>query len=202
VQEFLHGRLDSLTVVVDRDGRVVCAVQQHGSRIWPANAGPIVRTRTVAVDEQLLAAVQALLADLGWFGMAQLQFLVTEDGRRYVIDLNGRFYTSLALALAAGVNVAAVWARLALGLPVETPARARPGVRFQWFTRDVKASAALPGWRAKIEPFLLAPRSVHTLWSARDPWPAVSYAAREAPQRTSRLLRAPLDGSLGGEEAR
>lgn len=201
VQQFLPGRLDSVTAVVDRDGRVICAVQQRGSRIWPRDAGPIVRTRTVVVDEGLLAAVEAFLADLGWFGMAQLQFLVTEDGRRYLIDLNGRFYTSIALALAAGVNVAAVWARLALGLPVETQARARPGVRFQWFARDVKASATLPGWRAKIEPFLLAPRSVHCLWSARDPWPAVSYVASEVPRRTSRLLRVRY-GSRGSQEAR
>jgi predicted ATP-grasp superfamily ATP-dependent carboligase len=189
VQRFLEGRLDSVTAVVDRDGNVVCALQQRGSRIWPPGAGSIARTRSVTVDEELLAAIRALLADLGWFGLAQLQFMVTPDEQRYLIDLNGRFYASIALAYASGVNVAAVWARLALGLPVDTPARGRTGLEFQWLARDLKASASQPGLRAKVEPLLAAPRTVHTLWAVRDPWPAVAYTAVEVPRRLLARIR-------------
>jgi predicted ATP-grasp superfamily ATP-dependent carboligase len=56
------------------------------------------------------AGVARLLADLGWSGVANVQFVRAPGGRPRLIDLNGRLYGSLALAYATGVNVPDLWA--------------------------------------------------------------------------------------------
>ena len=47
---------------------------------------------TVPPDERLRRRVQALLADLRWFGLAQVQFQISNPGEPFLIDLNGPLY--------------------------------------------------------------------------------------------------------------
>jgi len=51
---------------------------------------------------------------VGYFGLAQLDFLVTADGPK-LIDVNPRFYASLPLALACEVNLPAAWHAVVTG---------------------------------------------------------------------------------------
>ncbi len=112
------------------EGRLRSRVQQETSGTWPTPSGVSCRAQTVEVDEDLAARATALLTALGWSGLAELQYLRDDDGRRWLIDLNGRFYGSMALANAAGANLADAWARSALGRPLPSLPDGRPGVRF------------------------------------------------------------------------
>jgi predicted ATP-grasp superfamily ATP-dependent carboligase len=168
LQEVVEGRLGAVAIVSDRDRRVVAASQQQAIRTWPLDTGISAYARTVPVDETLLERIEALVGDLGWFGLAQLQFLTPKDGVPRLIDFNGRFYGSLALAVAAGANLPAVWADLAVGRNAEPTVRARPGVRYQWFTHDLRAGGLRAALRA-------APGSVHTLLDFKDPGPFFRY---------------------------
>ena len=141
LQEQIAGRLLAYVVVADHESRVVSRVQQISDRIWPPGAGVSARARTVPVDERVAGRVAALLRELSWFGLAQLQFVVPDDGEPRLIDFNGRFYGSLALAIGAGPNLPAIWAALATGtsiLPPELSASAVPGVRYQWLEGDLR----------------------------------------------------------------
>ncbi len=89
-------------------------------------SGASCRAVTVPVDPDLSARAAALFRVLGWFGLAELQFLVPAAGPARLIDLNGRFYGSLALAVRAGANLPASWAALATGRDVK-PATAGAG---------------------------------------------------------------------------
>src|SRR2546421_220971 len=102
LQELVSGRLIAHTVLVDREGSVVARLQQEAAGTWPPHVGASVRARTVAVDEELAAGIDALVRELGWFGLAELQLLAPAGGRPRLIDLNGRFYGSPAPALPAG----------------------------------------------------------------------------------------------------
>jgi predicted ATP-grasp superfamily ATP-dependent carboligase len=177
VQRAVEGRLVALVVVAGRDGRLLARCQQVASALWPATVGGSVRAETTAVDEQLAAAVERLLRELGWFGLAQLQFIVPERGNPRLIDLNGRFYGSLALALAAGPNLPAIWAAIATGRPAPPGGDARAGVRYHWLGADLRRAglAALP----------YAFGATHGLWRLDDPLPAARHAVRVA----GRLLR-------------
>jgi predicted ATP-grasp superfamily ATP-dependent carboligase len=138
LQEFLPGELFEIGLLADREGKVVAEVHQVAERISPALAGVAVRARTLAPDAVLSERVAALVTELGWWGLAEIQLLVPADGEPRLIDFNGRFYGSIALAVGAGVNLPALWASLATGRPVETIGPAKVGVRYQWLLGDMR----------------------------------------------------------------
>ena len=132
-------------IVAGRDGEMLTEIHQEATRTWPPGAGDTVLGRVVAPDPELSRGIARLVAELGWQGLAQIEFFRAPDGTVAITDFNGRFYGSMALAIAAGVNVPAIWARDALGLdPWEggTRREARLGARFQWLNRDLAAGYA------------------------------------------------------------
>jgi len=123
--------------------------------------------------------VQRLLADLGWIGLMQLQFLVPSDGRPRLVDFNGRLYGSLALAVGAGVNLPALWAATATGRAPAAAAAAAIGVRYQWFEGDARLAAGERGGRfvrGALSCLHTAVRSRHSVWCSRDPKPGLCLA--------------------------
>jgi predicted ATP-grasp superfamily ATP-dependent carboligase len=192
LQEVVYGRLMALTVLRAPNGELVAVVQQRAGTIWPPQAGISARARTVAVDPGLERQAAELLALLGWVGVAQLQLLETPDEPPALIDLNGRFYGSLALAVAAGVNLPDLWTRLALGLPVPARTEARAGVEYQWLEGDLRrAFAERRGGLAHdlLDCLGQACTAQHSLWQLRDPAPAARQAARLAGRGTRALTR-------------
>jgi predicted ATP-grasp superfamily ATP-dependent carboligase len=192
-QELLDGRLDAVSLVAGPDG-IVSIAQQVADQSWPQPVGVTARGRTVPVDPALRAAIERLLDALGWQGLAQLQFLVAADGRPRLIDFNPRFYGSLALAVKAGANHPDTWARLATGRPV-TPSEGRPGARYQWFSRDLRASlAASDSVRETVRCLAICPIAAHTLLSWRDPVLAPTFLLEQARRAASgRVRRRPGD---------
>jgi predicted ATP-grasp superfamily ATP-dependent carboligase len=189
LQERLEGPLTALSVVADRGGRIVAAVQQEAHRLFPPGAGMSARAVTVPVDPVLLERVGRLTGELPWFGLAQLQFVVPPGGEPMLIDFNGRFYGSMALAVAAGVNLAALWAGLAAGDPVpQAVALGRPGIHYQWLEGDVRrAVAERRGGLVRDVAGVLRPvrGRIGAVWTRSDPWPAVRYAL-DVPRRALR----------------
>lgn len=189
LQEVVEGHLMSLSTLVDAGGRLVAQMQQVTDATWPATAGVSTRARTVTVDPDLGPRVHRLLTDLGYWGLAQTQFLVPADGVPRLIDLNPRFYGSLALAVGAGLDLPVLWASTAIGLPVR-PAEPRIGVRYHWLEGDVRR--ALRQRRRGLlrdlgESVLWAPGAVHGVWSPTDPRPAARALRRTVAGRLPRL---------------
>ena len=81
--------------VADRESRVVARVQQRAARISPPDAGTTARGETVPIDEKLAPKVSRLLDEVGWFGLAQLQFLMPANGRPVLIDFKTGASTDL-----------------------------------------------------------------------------------------------------------
>jgi predicted ATP-grasp superfamily ATP-dependent carboligase len=167
LQECITGQLGAIVVVVDHDGEVVAEVQQRCDRSWPAEAGVTARARTVVPDPELSARVRELVRQIGWFGLAEIEYLLDQDGVPRFTELNGRFYGGIALAGRAGVNVAAAWARLATGRPLAPLPAQRVGARFQWLNRDLAASRHAEGLKGMARALALAPLSAHSM-VARD----------------------------------
>lgn len=178
LQELVSGGLLAFAAVTDRSGTVIAQSAQLAEATWPPRVGVSVRARSVRPDPQLSAAVARLLGELGWFGLAQLQFIQPAGGGPALIDFNGRFYGSLALAVAAGPNLPAIWAALATGAeapPAPAPAPA-PGRRYQWLAGDLRRAVverrgglARDVWGS----FRYAPGAVQSVVSRRDPRPAL-----------------------------
>jgi len=198
-QECVDGRLDAVSLVAGPDG-IVSIAQQAAEHTWPQPVGITARARSVRVDPQLRAAIERLLAALEWRGIAQLQFLVPDDGVPRLIDFNPRLYGSLPLAVRAGANHPDTWARLITGRPV-APSEGRPGAVYQWFSRDLRASLADPRpARAVARCLVTWPTAAHTLWSWREPALAPTFLAAQARRAARERIRG--DGGDAGASAR
>jgi predicted ATP-grasp superfamily ATP-dependent carboligase len=193
-QEMLDGRLAAVSLVAGPDG-IVSIAQQLAEHAWPRPIGVTARGRTVPVDPALRTAIERLLVALEWQGLAQLQFLVPADGRPRLIDFNPRFYGSILLAVTAGADHPDTWARLITGRPVGS-SEARPGVVYQWFSRDLRASLAdRHPLRETVRCLTICPTAAHTLWNRRDPTLAPSFLAEQAGRAIRRrVAREPDNG--------
>jgi predicted ATP-grasp superfamily ATP-dependent carboligase len=178
LQEVVNGDLCAMTVLSDQDSRIVASTQQRAELTWPPRVGVSARAVTVPLDETLSAQVAALVRRLKWFGLAQLQFLVDGEGNFKLLDFNGRFYGSLALAVSAGVNFPALWALLATHRPLPPIAPPVIGRRYQWFSRDLRASVEQSGGRplrGARDSLAVSLGSTHSVWQMTDPWPAIHH---------------------------
>jgi predicted ATP-grasp superfamily ATP-dependent carboligase len=193
LQECITGQLGAVVVVVDRHGEVVAEVQQRCDRSWPAGAGVTARARTIAPDAEISARIRELVRQLEWFGLAEVEYLLDDRGVPRFTDFNGRFYGGMALAGRAGVNVAATWARLAIGRAVSPAPPQRVGARFQWFNRDLAASRHAEGLKGMARALALAPRSAHSMVARDDLSPLLRVYLPEAVRRA----RARLTGTSG-----
>lgn len=137
LQEPVEGRLSALIGVVV-DGRLRGRVAQRAIGTWPTPNGVSSRARTVTVDEGLAAKAESMLTALGWTGLVELQFLQHEDEPPVLIDLNGRYFGSMALAVAAGVDLPVAGALVAMGRDPGRVPDGRPGVSYAWLAGDLR----------------------------------------------------------------
>jgi predicted ATP-grasp superfamily ATP-dependent carboligase len=190
LQERVSGSLIAWIGVLDDRSRVLVEVQQAARRLWPPGGGVSASAVTVPVSPTISQSAQNLLERLSWSGLVELQFIVAPDGRAQLIDLNPRFYGSLALAIGAGANLPAVWAAAAMGCdPV--PGKARAGERYHWLPADLRALLAEPTRRVPADVVGVLRWAVgahHSVWSVRDPAPGAWYAAQ--------LLRGSVDRAI------
>lgn len=193
VQERAGGRLTALALVVDRSGVATASFQQVSRRTWPSDAGISTLAESVKLDEGLAARGTKLLAAAGFAGLVQLQFLEV-SGVPALIDVNPRFYGSLPLALACGVNLPAAWHATATGRtgPAQ-PLGYRTGVLFHWLEGEMLLAA-----RASARPrsgvtraMLSRPRRprVGAVWAVDDPVAGAAFGAGWAVGVAARRLR-------------
>jgi predicted ATP-grasp superfamily ATP-dependent carboligase len=171
IQPALEGELTA-TCGVAWQGEVVAIVHQAARRIYPPGRGITAFAETVPAEPRLDAGVRRLIRSLGWSGIFQAQF-VCAAGTSHLIDLNPRMYGSLPLALAAGVNMPAIWADLLLRRVPHVPSY-RVGARFRSEERDLAllaVSAFSRDWRTVADVLRPHRHTAHALGSLRDPMP-------------------------------
>ena len=137
IQERICGPGVGLFALFDR-GRLVAEFAHRRLREKPPSGGVSVLRESVAVDPILRHRAERLLGPLAWHGVAMLEFKRdAASGEAYLIEVNGRFWGSLQLAIDAGLDFPWLAVRLALG---ETPAAGqayREGVRSRWLLGDL-----------------------------------------------------------------
>ncbi|WP_051222840.1 hypothetical protein [Agrococcus lahaulensis] len=191
LQEPVSGELGALIGIV-AEGRLVGRVQQEASRLWPTPSGASARAETVPVDERLADRAEALLADLGWEGLVELQFLTGADGVPHLIDFNGRFFGSLALTERARPGLPDAWGRLVLEGTVPELEDAPAGMRYAWMAGDLRRAFAerRGGLAADVLDSLRWSRGAQrSIWDLRDPGPGLHLASARLRPRARRAPR-------------
>jgi predicted ATP-grasp superfamily ATP-dependent carboligase len=210
LQQYVRGQGKGVFALCDHGRPVLWFAHERLRDIRPSGSGSSLR-RSVPLDPVLRDAASRLLAELSWHGPAMLEFIDDGAGGRWLMEVNGRFWGSLALAIAAGVDFPSQWVRLLQGNPVAPSTSYRVGVTLRWPWGDIKRLLHIlrgpprgypdrypPRWRGLRE--LLGPQPKGTrreTWAWDDPWPAVA----EWRQGFTELL-ARGDGPNGGAPTR
>jgi predicted ATP-grasp superfamily ATP-dependent carboligase len=122
---------------------------------------------SIAADPVLVERSKALLRCFAWEGVAMVEYkLDAATGTPYLMEINGRFWGSLQLAVDAGVDFPRLLVEHALGRPVAPVTRYRMGVRSRWWWGDV--DHLLARLRRTPEELALPPGSPGRLAAARD----------------------------------
>jgi predicted ATP-grasp superfamily ATP-dependent carboligase len=132
--------------VLVHEGRCIARFSHRRIREKPPTGGVSVVSQSEPMDESLLDRSLALLQEFGWSGVAMVEYkrdAVT--GEPVLMEINGRFWGSLQLAINAGVDFPRLLVDAALGLEV-TPIDTYGFVRSRWLWGDVDNLIAR--WRA------------------------------------------------------
>lgn len=94
--------------------------------------------RSVELDERLIAPARKLLADFQWHGPAMVEFRDTGVDAPALMEVNGRFWGSLQLAIDAGVDFPALWVSILKGEAIEPVSHFKVGQTLRWLSGDLK----------------------------------------------------------------
>lgn len=104
----------------------------------PASGGVSVYRESIAIDETLSERSRQLLERFGWRGVAMIEYKIdSATGQPYLMEVNGRFWGSLQLAIDAGVDFPHLLVACALGERVSAMPSYRVGVRSRWWWGQV-----------------------------------------------------------------
>jgi predicted ATP-grasp superfamily ATP-dependent carboligase len=172
------------------DGSVRANFAHRRLREKPASGGVSVYSESVVAEPELIERSRLLLEKMNWSGVAMVEYkLETSTGVPHLMEVNGRFWGSLQLAIDAGVDFPTLLLDAASNAPSPTRADYRAGVRSRWWWGDVDqllsryrksaAALALPPdapsrWRATLEFLKLWRRhDRNDVFRLRDPRPFV-----------------------------
>jgi predicted ATP-grasp superfamily ATP-dependent carboligase len=103
LQEYCRGEGHGVGVLA-KDGVPLLAFQHRRLREVPFTGGPSSLRESVALDPVLLDHSVRLLSALSWTGPAMVEFKVSDD-RAELMEINGRIWGSLPLAVKSGVEI-------------------------------------------------------------------------------------------------
>jgi Predicted ATP-grasp enzyme len=170
-------------------GEEIAVFSHRRLREKPPSGGVSVYSESIEPDADLACRSRALLSHLGFEGVAMVEYkLHSKTGVPYLMEVNGRFWGSLQLAIDAGVDFPQLLMSAAIdGIlpPKPTPI---PGVRMRWWWGEVDhllarlrqspAELDLPAdagsrWRA-LRDFLQIRRGERNqVFRVDDPFPAL-----------------------------
>lgn len=137
IQERIVGPGEGVFLLVDK-GAIICAFAHRRIREFPVTGGASTYRESIGVPGELREACGRLLASVGWSGVAMVEFKRSQTtGEPYLMEVNGRLWGSLKLAIDSGANFPVLLARLAMGESVSPVESYRTGLRCRWFWGDV-----------------------------------------------------------------
>lgn len=158
------------------EGLLIAVFSHRRIREKPPTGGVSVYAESIAADRELVERSHGLLSRFGWQGVAMVEYkLDAAGGTPHLMEINGRFWGSLQLAVDAGVDFPRLLIEAATGEHPSAVLQYRTGVRTRWWWGDVDhLLARLRQQREESFPSIEAPsrwravRDFLTLWRPGD----------------------------------
>lgn len=174
IQEYVPGQIHDALYLYS-NGKCKAALTQERVITYPVHGGTGAVNRTT--DDPLLRDLgQRLLDRLGWHGPAQVEFrLDPRDGQYKLLEINPKFWGTLALAMKAGIDFARMACELAYHGDVEPVFDYRVGVTHRWLFPDELYTLVQD--KKRLGQFLHFWQSeTYYDWDMRDPLPDLPRA--------------------------
>jgi predicted ATP-grasp superfamily ATP-dependent carboligase len=198
VQEYVEGTGAGYFALLNHGALRAEFAHRRLRDVRPTGSGSALRI-SVRPSPGVRDAALAILQMLEWHGAAMVEFRVRPDGTPVFLEVNGRFWNSLALAVYAGVDFPAMVAQLAADGDVPAQTSYRLGVRCRWLLGDVRhlievwrgRPHGFPGafpdrWRTLLAVMTPVRGTFHDNFALDDPWPLLADAADVVVHRLGR----------------
>ena len=154
VQRFVPGFGAGIFVLHEQSGPIAWFSHRR-IREKPPSGGVSVLSESVGINLRMQEAASSLLSAARWSGVAMIEFRVADDGTPYLMEVNGRFWGSLQLAIDCGIDFPWLLLQLTSGNPVSAPPAYPVGRRLRWLLGDldnllIQARSHDLGWRDKL----------------------------------------------------
>ena len=137
IQERIVGPGLGVFLLFDR-GELLGAFGHRRLREKPPSGGVSTLRESIPVAPALKEYAIRLLKPLGWHGVAMMEYKVDRHtGQPLLMEVNGRFWGSLQLAIDAGMDFPYWLYCLATAQPVDIPQTYRVGVKNRWLLGDL-----------------------------------------------------------------
>ena len=201
LQEYASGEGVGIEVLL-RAGEPELLFQHRRLKEHPSMGGVSVLAESEALNRHLADMSVALLRALRWEGVAMVEYRVDgPSGQVALMEVNGRYWGSLALSTHAGLDFPAAHWQLAHGGRRSAPPPYRTGVQARWTEGQLlrledlaeRRSMNWPGstlgqeLRTVWKDF--RPGIVDMLWDPRDPWPSLASLSLVIRQIATRRIR-------------
>ena len=186
-QSYHRGQGVGIELLMAR-GEVLTSFQHRRLSENPPSGGVAVVAISEAVDPKLLDYSTRLLRALEWDGVAMVEFRHdAATGETALMEVNGRFWGSLPLNEAAGVDFPLYAWQLSQGITPAPPSSYPIGLRVRWTAGALERAghvfAEEPEDRISMRDAMhqlladFAPGTRSAMWSWSDPIPAVQEVA-------------------------
>lgn len=162
--------------LIDRSGEVKAGFVHRRLREYPVKGGPST-LRESFIHERAKEYGIRLLQSIGFIGVAMVEFKIdSRDGEPRLLEVNPRFWGSLALAIDAGVNFPFLMTLAALGRDFDPVTTYKPGHRCRWLLPgDILHFMENPDrWRMQPSFFRFSdPDLTYDIIDMKDPLPVL-----------------------------
>jgi len=135
IQEYIPGNNGFGFYALYNKGKLLCYYMHKRIHMYPRSGGASTMAATY-YNAELYKTGKKILDKLKWHGVAMVEFKKSDvDNRFYLIEINPKYWGSLDLGIAAGIEIPYYHVMLSLGEKVKCKKYKR-NIIFRWPSRD------------------------------------------------------------------
>src|SRR5437764_61831 len=136
IQEYISGQAEGVFVLCDH-GKPIVFFAHRRLRERPPTGGVSVLSESIEPNPEAQRIARTILEHVGWHGVAMVEFKVSAEGTPYLMEVNGRFWGSLQLAIDAGADFPWLLYQSAIGTDLDKVKPYSTGVKCRWLLGDL-----------------------------------------------------------------
>lgn len=136
VQEYINKTgYSTACILLDDEQNEIASFSYERVKEYPISGGPTV-VGVSSNDAQIKEYSINLLKSIGWKGVAEIEFILNDEGKPLLLEVNPRFWMPLNLAIKSGVDFPYIMYDLAMGKNLDPVKVYKYGFKYRWVLPD------------------------------------------------------------------